>query len=57
MKFLHDESNGQSGQSMQQRKRKRRRRRKSIRKRMTERRVLEGRGDSASALIESSFTS
>lgn len=43
LKFLHEETNGQSGQSMQQRKRKRRRR-KSIRKRMTERRVLGGRG-------------
>ncbi|XP_070705937.1 arf-GAP with SH3 domain, ANK repeat and PH domain-containing protein 2b [Pempheris klunzingeri] len=40
--FLHEESNGQSGQSKQQRKRKRRRRRKSIRKRMTERRVGTG---------------
>ncbi|XP_042338992.1 arf-GAP with SH3 domain, ANK repeat and PH domain-containing protein 2-like, partial [Plectropomus leopardus] len=35
--FLHEESNGQSGQSKQQRKRKRRRR--SVRRRMTERRA------------------
>lgn len=40
LKFLHEESNGQSGQSKQQRRRKRRRR--SMRKRMTERRVLVG---------------
>lgn len=55
LKFLHEESNGQSGQSLQQRKRKRRRRR-SIRKRMSERRVLGRRGRcllicTASALI------
>ncbi|KAM6992768.1 arf-GAP with SH3 domain, ANK repeat and PH domain-containing protein 2-like isoform 2-T2 [Tautogolabrus adspersus] len=38
--FLHEESNGQSGESMQQMKRnRRRRRRRSIRKRMTERRA------------------
>lgn len=54
LKFLHEESNGQSGQSLQQRKRKRRRR--SIRKRMSERRVLGRRGRcllicTASALI------
>lgn len=42
LKFLHEESNGQSGQSKQQRRRKRRRR--SMRKRMTERRVLAGGG-------------